>query len=491
MTGLTYRIHAAVLALALSGCAVGPDYHAPEPSLQPFHNGANPRPADAATEQALSAWWNEFNDPMLASIVNRALSQNLDLAASLARVEQSRAAAQAAGAELYPTFDFNGSATRQRQSLQSPLGSLARNLPGFDRNQKELVAGTTASWELDVAGGLRRGAAAASAEAQAAQAAHAGTRVTVVAEAADAYMQIRGYQARLSVAADQIDTDERLLSLVNLRQRLGDVDERDVAQANALLKQARASVPPLRIGLASQLNRLDVLMGDQPGTGAVQLGVASAIPRLSSVKDSIAPADVLRRRPDIIAAERRLAASNERIGQAIADYYPKVSLSGALGFDSITGNHMFTGSAFQPSIGGLVRWRLFDFGKIDAEVAQARGANAQALAEYRQAVLKACEDVENALVNLSQTELRNNELADEVAALTRARDLSEVAYKAGDIPLTDVLETNRQLLDARDGLNSTQADSARAAVSLFRAMGGGWETSPNKTVQLEPGKRDI
>jgi NodT family efflux transporter outer membrane factor (OMF) lipoprotein len=491
MTGLTYRIHAAVLALALSGCAVGPDYHAPEPSLQPFHNGANPRPADAANEQALSAWWNEFNDPMLASIVNRALSQNLDLAASLARVEQSRAAAQAAGAELYPTFDFNGSATRQRQSLQSPLGSLARNLPGYDRNQKELVAGTTASWELDVAGGLRRGAAAASAEAQAAQAAHAGTRVTVVAEAADAYMQIRGYQARLSVAADQIDTDERLLSLVNLRQRLGDVDERDVAQANALLKQARASVPPLRIGLASQLNRLDVLMGDQPGTGAVQLGVASAIPRLSSVKDSIAPADVLRRRPDIIAAERRLAASNERIGQAIADYYPKVSLSGALGFDSITGNHMFTGSAFQPSIGGLVRWRLFDFGKIDAEVAQARGANAQALAEYRQAVLRACEDVENALVTLFQTELRNNELADEVTALTRARDLSEVAYKAGDIPLTDVLDTNRQLLDARDGLNSTQADSARAAVSLFRAMGGGWETSPNKTVQLEPGKRDI
>ena len=491
MTGLTYRIHAAVLALALSGCAVGPDYHAPEPSLQPFHNGANPRPADAATEQALSAWWHEFNDPMLASIVNRALSQNLDLAASLARVEQSRAAAQAAGAELYPTFDFNGSATRQRQSLQSPLGSLARNLPGYDRNQKELVAGTTASWELDVAGGLRRGAAAASAEAQAAQAAHAGTRVTVVAEAADAYMQIRGYQARLSVAADQIDTDERLLSLVNLRQRLGDVDERDVAQANALLKQARASVPPLRIGLASQLNRLDVLMGDQPGTGAVQLGVASAIPRLSSVKDSIAPADVLRRRPDIIAAERRLAASNERIGQAIADYYPKVSLSGALGFDSITGNHMFTGSAFQPSIGGLVRWRLFDFGKIDAEVAQARGANAQALAEYRQAVLKACEDVENALVTLSQTELRNNELADEVTALTRARDLSEVAYKAGDIPLTDVLETNRQLLDARDGLNSTQADAARAAVSLFRAMGGGWETSPNKTVQLESSKRGI
>lgn len=474
MSALTYRIQYALLALALSGCAVGPDYQAPQPSLQPFHNGASANPANAATDQALSAWWNEFNDPMLASIVSRALSQNLDLAASLARVEQARAAAQAAGAELYPTVDFDGSATRQRQSLQSPLGSLARNLPGYDRNQKELVAGTTASWELDLAGGLRRGAAAARAQAQAAEAAHAGTRVTVVAEAADAYIQIRGYQARLAVAADQIDTDERLLALVNLRQRLGDVDERDVAQANALLQQARASVPPLRIALASQLNRLDVLMGDQPGTGVMQLGVAAGIPRLASVKDSIAPADVLRRRPDIIAAESQLAASNERIGQAVADYYPKVSLSGALGFDSISGQHMFTGSAFQPSIGGLVRWRLFDFGKIDAEVAQAKGANAQALAEYRQAVLKACEDVENALVTLSQTELRNHELSGEVDALTRARDLSELAYKAGDIPLTDVLDTNRQLLDARDGLNSTQADTARAAVSLFRAMGGGW-----------------
>ena len=431
----------------------------------------------------MSTWWNGFHDPVLSAIVTRALAQNLDLAASLARVEQARAVAQAAGAELYPTVDFNGSATRQRQSLQSPLGALGRNLPGYDRNQKELTAGTTASWEIDLAGGLRRGATAAGAEEQAAEAEHVGTRITVVAEAADAYMQIRGYQARLSVAADQITTDERLLALVNLRQRLGDVAERDVAQAQALLKQARASVPPLRIGLESQINRLDVLMGDQPGTGAAQLGAASSIPQLPSISSSIAPADVLRRRPDIIAAERRLAAANEHIGQAIADYYPKVSLSGALGFDSISGQHMFTGNAFQPSIGGLVRWRLFDFGKIDAEVAQAKGANAQAFAEYRQAVLKACEDVENALVTLSQTEQRNDEISGEVDALTRARDLSETAYKAGAIPLTDVLDANRELLVARDGLNSTQADSARAAVSLFRAMGGGWDTRQAQTAQ--------
>lgn len=469
------RLLPLVISLALlSGCMVGPDYHQPDTSLVPFHNPVSSTVAAPASAVDLATWWSGFNDPQLARIVDQVLAQNLDLAVSLARVEQARAVARAAGAELYPTVDFVGSATKQRQSLQSPLGSLSRNLPGYERNQKELTSGASASWEIDLAGGLRRGASAAEAEAQVAEAAHLGTRISVVAEAADAYVQIRGYQARLAVAADQISTDEHLLGLVQVRQRLGDVNEREVAQAQALLKQARASVPLLRIGLESQLNRLDVLMGKQPGSSATELAKVADIPALPSITSSIAPADVLRRRPDIIAAERRLAASNERIGEAIADYYPKVSLSGALGFDSVTGNHMFSQSAFQPSIGGLVRWRLFDFGKIDAEVAQAKGANAEALAQYRQSVLRACEDVENALMSLSQTEQRRDELSGEVVALTRARDLSETAYKSGAIPLTDVLDANRELLVARDGLNATQADSTRAAVTLFRAIGGGW-----------------
>jgi NodT family efflux transporter outer membrane factor (OMF) lipoprotein len=463
-----------LVALAvLAGCTVGPDYKAPDTRLAPFHNPVQAKVTSSNVD--LATWWQGFNDPQLASIVNQVLAQNLDLAVSLARVEQARAVAQAAGAQLYPTVDAVGSATKQRQSLQSPLGSTGRNQPGYERNQKELTAGASASWELDLAGGLRRGASAADDEVQVAEAAHLGTRISVVAEAADAYVQIRGYQARLAVAADQISTDEHLLGLVQVRQRLGDVNEREVAQAQALLKQARASVPLLRIALEAQLNRLDVLMGRQPGSSAQDLAQTALIPVLPSIAGSVAPADVLRRRPDIIAAERRLAASNERIGEAIADYYPKVSLSGALGFDSITGNHMFSQSAFQPSIGGLVRWRLFDFGKIDAQVKQAKGANAEALAGYRQTVLKACEDVENALVALSQTEQRRDELDGEVSALTRARDLSETAYKSGAIGLTDVLDANRELLTARDALNSTQADSTRAAVTLFRAMGGGWQ----------------
>ena len=180
---------------------------------------------------------------------------------------------------------------------------------------------------------------------------------------------------------------------------------------------------------------------------------------------------MLRRRPDIIAAERELAASNERIGVAISDYYPKVSLTGVLGLDSIAAGDLFTERAFQPAAVGGLRWRLFDFGKINAEVAQARGGYAEALANYRLSVLKATEDVENALITLSQTQVRLVDLQDEVAALTKARDLSQQSYEAGAIPLTDVLDADRQLLIARDALESTRGDAARAAVRTFRSFG--------------------
>ncbi len=465
-----------VLSVGTSGCAVGPDYVAPSTNLAPFHNrvGANAQHATIPAPH-LDTWWTGFNDPMLVTVVQRALTQNLDLAAAFARVQQARAAAATAGAQLLPTIDLDATGSTQHQSLLGPLGTLARAFPGYSRDQREYNVGVAASWEIDLAGGLRRSAAAARDEALAAQAEQLGTRITVAADAADAYLQIRGFQARLAVAQDQIDTDARLLELVQVRRRAGAADDREVAQAEALLKQARSTVPTLRTALEAQLNRLDVLMGAQPGTYAQELAKPGAIPAIPSIGDNDQPLDVLRRRPDIMAAERRLAASNERIGAAISDYYPKISLSGALGFDSISANHLFTPRAFQPVGTGALRWRLFDFGKVDAEVAQARGANAEALALYRQAALKAAEDVENSFMALSQTEARRQELQDEVASLTRARDLSERAYKAGAITLTDVLDADRQLLVARDDLDSTRADAARAAVSAFRALGGGWD----------------
>ncbi|MGF6767928.1 NodT family efflux transporter outer membrane factor (OMF) lipoprotein [Paraburkholderia sp. GAS199] len=475
-----------VVAAGLAGCAVGPDYVAPKTEMAPFHN----TDAVASRQTTLAApkldnWWTGFNDPMLEKVVQRALDQNLGLQASIARVAQARAAAQAAGAALLPTVDAGASYTAEHQSTQSPLGALASAFPNYSRDQKEYVVGATASWEIDLAGGLRRAHAAARDEEQAAEADQLGTRVTVAADAADAYLQIRGLQARVAVTQDQIDTDAHLLELVRARKTAGAADEREVAQAEALLRQARALMPSLRVALEAQLNRLDVLMGAQPGTYAAELNDnAAVIPDIPAIGTGDQPIDVLRRRPDIIAAERHLAASNEQIGVALSDYYPKISLSGALGFDSLTTNHLFSAKAFQPVGTGALQWRLFDFGKVDAEVKQARGGYAEALAQYKEAALKATEDVEDAFITLSQTELRAQELQQEVAALTRARDLSEKAYRAGSITLTDVLDADRLLLVSRDDLDATRADAARAAVRTFRALGGGWD-SPQQVAQKD------
>lgn len=468
---------ALLLGTGLAACTVGPDYHGPSVTLGAFPG----TDAVAARKTAVAAppldrWWVGFNDPELTRIVDRALDQNLDLAASLARVRQSRAAAQEAGADLLPSFDLDAQGSAQHQSLQSPIGKIASALPGYHRDQRLYDVGASASWEIDLFGGLRRAENAARAEVQVAEADRLGTRVSVAADAADAYFQIRGYQNRLAVTRNQIGVNSHLLQLVQLQLRNGLASEREVAQSEALVKQAEASVPSLQIALDAQLNRLDVLMGVQPGTYAGELAIVTAIPALPAIGSADRPVDVLRRRPDIAAAERRLAASNERIGAAISDYYPKISLSGALGFDSLSSNHLFTPRAFEPVGTGALRWRLFDFGKIDAEVAQARGANAEALALYRQTALKAAEDVDNAFTSLTQTETHTVELQDEVSALTRASDMSQQSYQSGAIPLTDVLDADRQLLVAKDDLAATRADAARAVVRTFRAIGGGWTT---------------
>ena len=461
--------------LCVSGCAVGPSYRTPATTLEKFHSAVamETRPTSTPTP-ALETWWDGFNDPMLSRLVQRARDQNLDLAAALARVQQARAAAREAGAQLLPTFDLNTQATRIHQSLESPTGQIASHLPGFDRNQSIYDAGMDAIWELDLFGGLRRGREAASAETDAAVAEHVGIRISVTADTADAYLRVRGDQARIAVAEQQVETDGRLLELVRQRFTRGLAAVREVAQAEALLSQARASLQPLRIDREAQMNRLDVLLGVQPGTFAGELQTARDIPTVPSVSASDHAVEVLRRRPDVIAAERHLAASNARIGQALADYYPKISLAGALGYESSRPGDLFKAATFQPQgIAGL-RWRIFDFGQVSAEVAQARGANAEALARYQQAVLRAAEEVENAFTSLLQLEAHEHELLTEVAALKRARDASQDAYQGGVIALTDVLDADRQLLTAQDELAQTRADSARAAVGAFRALGGGW-----------------
>ncbi|MET0934363.1 MAG: TolC family protein, partial [Luteibacter sp.] len=398
-----------------------------------------------------------------------------------ARVEQARAAAAHAQANRMPTGSLDASVERQQQSTRSPLGKIASAFPGYQRGQTVEQAGPGASWELDLAGGLRRGAEAADAEYQAAEATHVGVRISLAAEAADAYFRVRGAQERIEIAEAQIKNESGLLDLVRLRTEHGLGTVRESAQAEALLLQARATIPPLTIELETQLNRLDVLMGAAPGTYAAEIGTAGkafTVPRLDTAGG---PAGLLRRRPDVMAAERELAASNARIGVAVSGYYPQVSLSALLGFSTLGSGHLLTGQAFQPQAALGLHWRLFDFGRVDAEVQQAKGANAEALARYRSAMLRATEDVENAIVSLTQLEAQHALLTDEVDAHTRARDAAQDAYTGGAVSLIEVLDEDRQLLASRDLLSRVHTDDARSAVAAFRALGGGWD-APHDTV---------
>src|SRR6201997_2134183 len=466
---------ALALGASLSGCAVGPKYHRPTVDLQAFHNAPSIETRAASLPAApLDQWWTGFHDPELTRIVKRALDQNLDLAAAMARVQQAHAAARGAGAQRLPSGNLYASTTTLYQSTESMTGRLASHAPGYSRTQNYYDLRFIASWETDLFGGLKKGAQAAPAEAQAAEAGHTGTRITVAAEAADAYMQIRGAQARLIFARGQIVTDEHLVELVQQRRDAGVASDRELAQAQALLSQAKATIPLITASLEAQLNRLDVLMGAQPGTYAAELSSVADIPDVPEISAYGTPTDLLRRRPDIIAAERMIAASNARIGQALSDYYPKLSLSGIVGSQALAPAHLFEQQGFQPiSVGGL-RWRLFDFGAVAAEVKRARGANAEALIQYQSSVLHAAEDVEDAFSLLVQSENRRNEILHEIAELQRVRDLSEQSYSAGVIALTDVLDADRQLLAAKGDIAVARERAARAAVGSYRPLGGGW-----------------
>ena len=474
------RLSTLAAAAALSACAVGPAYQRPEPpTATAYHGSAALASRDGeAAAPALADWWLGFDDPELARIVERTIAQNLDIAASQERVAQARAAAARAAASRLPEASLDAGAGRERQSLRSPLGEIASHLPGYERTQTLSNVGVGASWESDIAGGLRRGEEAADAELAVAQAEHVGVRVSLAAEAADAYLRVRGAQARVAIAQRQIDNGAQLVDLVKLRQDKGLGTLREVAQAEGVLLQAQATVPPLRREMAAQLFRLDVLTGVTPGMSESEVIATPVAFKVPAIATAGGPAELLRRRPDVIAAERRLAASNARIGVAVAGYYPSFSLSGVLGFESLDASKLLTASAFQPAALAGLHWRVFDFGRVDAEVAQARGANREALLRYREAMLRATEDVENAIVGLTELENQQALLSQEVAAHVQARDAAQDAYRGGAVSLVEVLDEDRQLLAAQDLMASVHTDDARSAVAAFRALGGGWTLPP-------------
>ncbi|WP_395321544.1 efflux transporter outer membrane subunit [Variovorax sp. UC74_104] len=468
----------------VSGCAVGPDYVRPETPLPPQYLGqaaVDARPASTSVDR--NAWWTGFGDPQLARFVTLALAQNLDLVQASARIDQARAGLGAANAALLPSGNLSGQAARAYQSVETPLGQVLNSRPGFDRHGSAYEANLSASWEVDVFGGLRRGREAALAEYQASEAGAAATRLTVAAQTADIYISIRGLQTRLDVARRQVRTQQELLSKVHLLYGKGLAAELQVRQAEGALAQVQASVPALEAGLDAAMNALDVMLGSPPGTHRAELADPGAIPVAPQIADAGTPGDLLRRRPDLIAAERRIAASNARIGVAIAEYYPKLSLSGLIGSaTSVSGGNLFTSGASQAAGMLGLRWRLFDFGRINAQIDLAKGQDAELLAAYRLAVLRATEDVENAFSTLVKREEQASVLAQGVDSLGRARGASFAAYQKGVVSLIEVLQADENLLRASDARAQAQTESARAAVTAFKALGGGWQPSGTDTV---------
>jgi NodT family efflux transporter outer membrane factor (OMF) lipoprotein len=430
-------------------------------------------------------WWGSFGDPQLAHFVTLALEQNLDLAQASARVAQARAGLGAANAALLPSGNINAQGARAYQSVETPLGQVLNSRPNFDRYGNAYEANLGVGWELDVFGDVRRGREAALAEYQASEAGAAATRLAVAAQTADIYISMRGLQTRLDVARRQVQTQQELLSTINLLYGKGLAAELQVRQVEGALAQVRASVPVLETGLDTAMNALDVMLGTLPGTHRKELAKSGVIPVAPQIASTGSPGDLLRRRPDLIVAERRLAASNARIGMAIAEYYPKLSFSGLIGSaTSLSSGNLFTSGASQAAGVLGLRWRLFDFGRINAQIELAKGQEAEALAGYRLAVLRATEDVENAFSALVKREDQAGILGQGVDSLSRARGASFAAYQKGVVSLIEVLQADENLLRASDMRAQAQTESARAAVAAFKALGGGWQSQESEAVAI-------
>lgn len=428
--------------------------------------------APSARTQAVQPWWQAFNDPLLNAAEQQALAGNLSLEAAAARVEQARAMSRRAGAALLPSASLSAGAEADRQSLHSPLGAASQKI-GLPRDYELYQAGIGAQWEIDLFGGLSAAKKAAVHGSLATLADEQAARLAVTAQVADAYLHLRGLQQRLALAQDQAALRGSLAALVRQRADQGLASQFDADRAEAAHAAAQAALPPLRQAIAVDLDRLGVLTGDRAWPD--RLRAPAPLPTGFVPALDADPAALMRRRPDLAAAEARAASAEARIGVAKAEYYPHLSLGGLAGVVTLGGLSLASGDAVTAGGGAALRWRLFDFGRLDAELAAARGVRREALAQWREAALVAGAEVGDAIAALEEGAHEEAALARQVALLTRARDQARDAYAQGALSLIDVLDADRNLLEASDRLTQSREALARASVAAVRAMGGGFE----------------
>jgi len=422
-------------------------------------------PTSPATgSQALAAqWWQRFGDATLTALVSRALESNTDVLGAQAALRQARALREQAAAGMLPAANASASAQRSK-SGDAPASSSYQ--AGFD-----------ASWEPDIFGGTRATVAAADADAKASIATLASTRTSIAAETAVAYMQLRGFQARLVIARESLARQEETLQLTRWRAQAGLVTSLDVEQARAATEQTRAQIPALGTSIAQTEHSLDVLTGQPPGGLHAQLAQPAAVPVAPDDLALAIPADTLRQRPDVVSAEYGVLAAAARVAQSQAARYPNFRLSGSIGLSALALGSLTSSGAVVSALLGSVGVPVFDGGAARAAVDAQQAALERARAAYQAAVLAALRDVEDALVALGGTRERLLSLRQAADAAGNAALLADYQYQGGLIDFQTVLDTQRTLLSVRDSVASTEAELGGDYVRLYKALGGGWSPS--------------
>ncbi|SNS08005.1 efflux transporter, outer membrane factor (OMF) lipoprotein, NodT family [Sphingomonas laterariae] len=483
MTFVThYRpIGAAALLALLSACAVGPDYRPPAAaSLKVPDRFVAER---SANEVDLARWWTSFDDPVLTQLVERSLAANLDIEAAGARLRQARASLRQQQGGALPQLSASGSASR---SIGNNGSTFVDPTTGqtISRGGDTTVyrAGFDASWEVDVFGGIRRSIEAARANAESSEANLHFAQVSVASEVGLNYLAARLAQTQLDIARKNLASQDETLEIVGWRVQAGLVSALDLEQSRQLRANTAATIPNLETSYNNAVNRIAVLLGEAPGAVNALMADARSVPLPPQAVGAAIPAEIVQRRPDIAAAERTLAAETARIGVAEAQLYPALRLSGS--FSGSDTSFSDLPSAMIGNLVGAISAPIFQGGQIRAQIDGQRASADAALATYRQTVLTALEEVENALTALTAAERREREVVTAAEAAENAVILARSQYRAGLIDFQALLESERSLLVTQDSRATARSNRATATVQLYKALGGGWEAAPMPATAL-------
>ena len=466
------HLAALALPLVLAACAVGPDYTPPEVTLSPKWSNDAPHSARPEPVAALGEWWRGFGDPLLDRLIEEAVAGNLDVASAKAKVREARATRREAIGGLLPQVDGTDSAERMKTAGAG--GGVT----------SQFQAGLDASWELDLFGGNARAVEAATRGAEAAEDDLHATLLTLVGDVATNYAEARGLQARIDLARRTAASQRRTAELTRSRFQAGSLSAVDGAKADAQAASTEATIPDLRSAYAQAVHRLSVLTGREPGALAAMMAPAKPIPAPRRPLPTGIPADVLTLRPDVRAAERRLAQATASVGKAEAARLPSVSLTGQVSTTGVRLGDLGRASSIAWSWGPSMSVPIFQGGKLVAARDAAEAERDQTLAAWKSTVLTALEDVENALVGSAQERIKGRKLAEATARWRQAATLSRTLWVNGSSSFLDVLDAERSLFSAEDALLQSRVAVAIDHVALAKALGGGW-TRPVETAKRE------